>query len=207
MNTHAARLLEPDGHLRVTPGARGIIANGVAMHSGLPQGLSDGADNRAQAVDGTWFRSVLGHFATGVVAITAIDPDSGEPCGLAANSFTSVSLDPPLVAFCVAHTSTSWPRLRAAKSQTVNVLAEHQEAVCAALASRGGTKFAGLTWTDSPGGSPVIDEALAWIDCTIEAEYPAGDHVIVVARVHQLGLHGDGGPLLFFRGGYGRFRS
>ncbi|MEU7987991.1 flavin reductase family protein [Streptosporangium canum] len=207
MSTHAARLLEPDGHLRVTRDGHGIISNGVAMHSGLPQGLSDGSENHVQAVDGKWFRSVLGHFATGVVAITAVDPESGEPCGLAANSFTSVSLDPPLVAFCVAHTSTSWPRLRAAKTQTVNVLAEHQEPVCAALASRGGDKFADLRWTESPGGNPVIHEALAWIDCSIEAEHPAGDHVIVVARVHQLGVHGDGGPLLFFRGGYGRFHG
>ncbi|WP_433253886.1 flavin reductase family protein [Streptosporangium sp. CA-135522] len=207
MSTHAARLLEPEGHLRVTPDGHGITANGVAMHSGLPQGPSDGAGHPPQAVDGKWFRSVLGHFATGVVAITAVDPDSGEPCGLAANSFTSVSLDPPLVAFCVAHTSTSWPRLRAAKTQTVSVLAEHQEQVCAALAGRGGDKFAGLEWTESPGGNPVIADALAWIDCSVEAEHPAGDHVIVVARVHQLGLQGDGGPLLFFRGGYGRFRT
>jgi 3-hydroxy-9,10-secoandrosta-1,3,5(10)-triene-9,17-dione monooxygenase reductase component len=213
MSTHAARLLETCGHPRVTLNGHGITVNGVAMHSGLPPGQSDGAGSHtgpyvetpAHPVDGRRFRTVLGHFATGIVAITAIDPDNGEPCGLAANSFTSVSLDPPLVAFCVAHTSTSWPRLRTARIQTVNVLAEHQQPVCAALASKGGDKFAGLEWTKSPGGNPVISDALAWIDCSIEAEYPAGDHVIVVARVHELGVHGDGGPLVFFRGGYGRF--
>ncbi|GAA3445051.1 flavin reductase family protein [Planomonospora venezuelensis] len=218
MSTHTTRLLEQDGHPRAHPHGHGITANGAAMRNGLLPGQSDGSGDRSGGpgeqpggrplpVDGKRFRSVLGHFATGVVAITAIDPDTGEPCGLAANSFTSVSLDPPLVAFCVAHTSTSWPRVRAAKTCTVNVLAEHQQPVCAALASKGGDKFAGLDWTESPSGNPVIGDALAWIDCSVEAEYPAGDHVIVVARVHQLDTCGDSGPLLFFRGGYGRFHA
>ncbi|ETK35727.1 flavin reductase family protein [Microbispora sp. ATCC PTA-5024] len=158
------------------------------------------------AVHPQHFRAVLGRFATGVVAITAIDPGTGEPCGLAANSFASVSLDPPLVSFCVAHTSTTWPRLRTARGLCVNVLADHQHQVCARLASSGGDKFAGLTWTLSPGGGPVIDGSLAWIDCTVEAEHVAGDHVIVVARVHGLDRHEDGGPLVFFRGGYGTFQ-
>ncbi|GAA2902317.1 hypothetical protein GCM10010517_68210 [Streptosporangium fragile] len=214
MSSHATRLSNADGHPRAVLTRRGITANGVAMHTGLSQGPpngsdgrrpADGAGHRGGAADSRWFRSVLGHFPTGVVAITAIDPASGEPCGLAANSFTSVSLDPPLVAFCVAHTSTSWPRLRAARVQTVNVLAEHQQPVCAALAGRGGDKFAGLDWSDSPAGNPVISDTLAWLDCSIEAEHPAGDHVIVVAKVHELGVQGDGGPLVFFRGGYGRF--
>jgi 3-hydroxy-9,10-secoandrosta-1,3,5(10)-triene-9,17-dione monooxygenase reductase component len=153
------------------------------------------------------FRNVLGRFATGVVAITAIDPANGEPYGLAANSFTSVSLDPPLVAFCVSHDSTTWPRLKAAGGLCVNVLADHQQQACAQLAARGGDKFAGLSWSLSPGGGPVLDGALAWIDCTVENEHVAGDHVIVVARVHRLDKHHDGGPLVFFRGAYGGFQS
>ncbi|MEV0236958.1 flavin reductase family protein [Nonomuraea sp. NPDC050786] len=156
-------------------------------------------------LDSRLFRQVLGRFATGVVAITAVDPASGQPCGLAANSFTSVSLTPPLVAFCVAYTSTSWPRVRGAKVVTVNVLAEHQRDVCAQMATKGGDKFAGLEWTGSPGGNPVLEGALAWMDCAVEAEHPAGDHVIVVARVLQLDTHAEGGPLVFFRGGYGGF--
>ncbi|TMR91499.1 flavin reductase family protein [Nonomuraea basaltis] len=156
-------------------------------------------------LDSRRFRQVLGRFATGVVAITALDPQDGRPCGLAANSFTSVSLNPPLVAFCVAHTSTSWPRVRDAKVVTVNVLAEHQQQVCAQMATKGGDKFAGLEWTVSPGGAPVLEGALAWIDCAVEAEHPAGDHMIVVARVLQLDTHAEGGPLVFFRGGYGGF--
>ncbi|MEV0620409.1 flavin reductase family protein [Nonomuraea sp. NPDC050404] len=169
----------------------------------MPTGHSP--HNQNGNVDSRRFRQVLGRFATGVVAITAVDPLDGQPCGLAANSFTSVSLDPPLVAFCVAHTSTSWPRLRGAKTLTVNVLAEHQQAVCAQMATKGGDKFAGLSWTVSPGGSPVLEGALAWLDCAVEAVHPAGDHMIVVARVLHLDTGGEGGPLVFFRGGYGGF--
>lgn len=156
-------------------------------------------------LDSRRFRQVLGRFATGIVAITAVDPLNGQPCGLAANSFTSVSLNPPLVAFCVAHTSTSWPRVRGSKVITVNVLAEDQQAVCAQMAAKGGDKFAGLAWTGSPGGNPVLEGALAWLDCAVEDEHLAGDHMIVVARVLQLDTHADGGPLVFFRGGYGGF--
>jgi 3-hydroxy-9,10-secoandrosta-1,3,5(10)-triene-9,17-dione monooxygenase reductase component len=156
-------------------------------------------------IDSMRFRAILGRFATGVVAITAIDPESGVPTGLAANSFTSVSLDPPLVGFCVAHTSSTWPKLRSADRQCVNILSEPQTEVCLQLAAKGGDKFAGLEWTTSPSGSPVLDGALAWIECSVEAEYMAGDHVIVVARVHHLDKHHDGEPLVFYKGGYGRF--
>ena len=149
------------------------------------------------------FREVLGHFATGVVAITAVDPATGRPAGLVANSFTSVSLDPPLVAFCVAHTSTSWPLIRAAGRYAVNVLAEDQEHVGRRLAVSGGDKFAGLTWSPSPGGAPVLADSLAWLEAVPHAEHPAGDHVIVVSEVHELGT-ADRSPLLFYRGGYGR---
>jgi 3-hydroxy-9,10-secoandrosta-1,3,5(10)-triene-9,17-dione monooxygenase reductase component len=163
-------------------------------------------DERVAAIDsGRRFRAILGHFATGVVAITAIDPANGRPVGLAANSFTSVSLDPPLVSFCVAHTSTTWPRLRTADRYCVNILSAPQREVCLRFATKGTDRFAGLDWTESPGGGPVIDGALAWLECSVEAEYTAGDHVIVVARVHHLDRHHDGDPLIFYRGSYGRF--
>ncbi|XVQ13304.1 flavin reductase family protein [Spirillospora sp. CA-255316] len=171
------------------------------MH-GSPNG-SAGA--RVTDIDSARFRSVLGRFATGVVAITAIEPATGRPTGLAANSFTSVSLEPPLVAFCVAHTSTTWPRLRDAGRLCVNILSEPQLEVCKQLAVKGGDKFADIEWTGSPGGSPVIEGALAWIECEVENEYVAGDHVIVVARVHHLDKHHEGDPLLFYKGAYGRF--
>jgi 3-hydroxy-9,10-secoandrosta-1,3,5(10)-triene-9,17-dione monooxygenase reductase component len=159
------------------------------------------------AIDSRRFRTILGRFATGVVAITAIDPESGRPNGLVANSFTSVSLDPPLVSFCVAHTSTTWPRLRGAGRLCVNVLAAPQLDVCLRLAARGGEKFAGLEWSPSPGGGPVLGGALAWLECSVEAEHVAGDHMIVVARVHHLDRHHDGEPLIFYQGGYGSFEA
>ncbi|WP_433439468.1 flavin reductase family protein [Nonomuraea sp. CA-141351] len=199
MSTHAARLVAPDGCRGLPTPHQRRIRNGATMPTGpSPQSANGHLDSRV-------FRQVLGRFATGVVAITAVDPVNGRPCGLAANSFTSVSLDPPLVAFCVAYTSTSWPKVRGAKVVTVNVLAEHQQDVCAQMATKGGDKFAGLEWTGSPGGNPVLEGALAWMDCAVEAEHPAGDHVIVVARVLQLDTHAEGGPLVFFRGGYGGF--
>jgi flavin reductase (DIM6/NTAB) family NADH-FMN oxidoreductase RutF len=178
------------------PGQRAQRVSGSANgHTGAP--VTD--------IDGTRFRSVLGRFATGVVAITAVDQDGGQPTGLAANSFTSVSLDPPLVAFCVAHTSTTWPRLRGAERICVNILSEPQLDVCRQLAKKGGDKFADLEWSAAPDGSPVLRGALAWIECSLEDEHVAGDHVIVVARVHNLDRHHDGEPLLFYQGGYGRF--
>ncbi|MQY02868.1 flavin reductase family protein [Actinomadura macrotermitis] len=163
------------------------------------------ADARVTDIDGARFRSVLGRFATGVVAITGIDAATGRPTGLAANSFTSVSLEPPLVAFCVAHTSSTWPLLRDAGRLCINILSEPQLAVCKQLAIKGGDKFADISWSGSPGGSPVIEGALAWIEVSVEQEHVAGDHVIVVARVHDLDKHHEGEPLLFYKGGYGRF--
>jgi flavin reductase (DIM6/NTAB) family NADH-FMN oxidoreductase RutF len=152
-------------------------------------------------MDSMHFRKVLGSFATGVVAITAIDPASGTPTGLAANSFTSVSLDPPLVAFCVAHTSTSWPRVRQARRFCVNILAENQQAVCRQLALRGGEKFHKLGWRASPSGAPVLVDGVAWLEVSLEAEHMAGDHMIIVAHVHHLDAS-EMKPLVFFRGSY-----
>ncbi|MFI0368391.1 flavin reductase family protein [Actinomadura sp. 1N219] len=153
-------------------------------------------------VEGRAFRSVLSRFATGVVAVAAVEPGSGRPTGLAANSFTSVSLDPPLVAFCVAHTSTTWPRLRAAGRLCVNILGEPQLPVAERLALSGGDKFSGIDWTKSPGGAPIIDGALAWIECSVTQEHPAGDHTIVVAHVHALAAHSEDPPLIFYKSTY-----
>lgn len=157
-------------------------------------------------VDALSMRNVLGHFATGVIAITAIDPDTGRGAGLAANSFTSVSLDPPLVAFCVAHTSTSWPGVKKAETFAINVLAEDQEHVGRQLAVKGTDKFAGLEWRRSPKGAPFLENSAAWIEAEIESEHPAGDHVIVVARVNHL-YADERAPLLFHRGRYGRLAA
>lgn len=149
------------------------------------------------------FRQVLGHFPTGVTVVTAAT-DSG-PVGLAVGSFASVSLDPPLVAFFPDKGSSSWPRIEAAGAFCVNILAEDQEDVCRRFASKGDDKFAGLGWKPAGSGAPLLAGVLAWIDCDIESVAEAGDHFCVTGSVRELDVGHDGAPLVFFRGGYGRF--
>ena len=151
-------------------------------------------------VEAAEMRRVLGSFATGVVVVTGEDDDG--PVGFACQSFASVSLDPPLVLFCPAHTSTSWPRIAASGHFVVNVLAADQREVCAQFATSGADKFAGLDWTQTAWG-PAIEDCLAQIMCTIEDVHRAGDHDIVVGHVQQLVTPREEGPLLFFRGDYG----
>jgi flavin reductase (DIM6/NTAB) family NADH-FMN oxidoreductase RutF len=158
-------------------------------------------DTEILTPDEASFRAVLGHFATGITVITAMDGD--EPVGIAANSFTSVSLDPPLVLFCAARSSTTWPRMQRAGHFTVNVLDEHQEEICRLFATRGADRFGQIGWHADAHG-PILDDVHAYLDCTVEAEHEAGDHVIVVGRVQALGLTADAGPLLFYQGRYGR---
>jgi 3-hydroxy-9,10-secoandrosta-1,3,5(10)-triene-9,17-dione monooxygenase reductase component len=148
------------------------------------------------------FREVLGHFATGVTIITAIDGD--EPVGLAANSFTSLSLDPPLVLFCVANTSSTWPRIENAGTFAINILGEGHEDLSNLFAQKGADRFSATPWHTGVSGAPVLDEAIAYLDCRFEAEYPGGDHKIIVGRVLDLDLREGSRPLLFFRGKYSR---
>jgi flavin reductase (DIM6/NTAB) family NADH-FMN oxidoreductase RutF len=155
------------------------------------------------STDEARFRQVLGHFATGVTVVTGLA--GAEPVGLAVNSFTSVSLEPALVAFCVAKRSRTWPQLRAAGAFCVNILAEDQEALSRAFAAHPPDRFLGVGWRPGRSGSPILAGVLAWIECTLEAEHDAGDHVIVVGRVRELDVGTEGRPLVFYRGGYGRF--
>jgi flavin reductase (DIM6/NTAB) family NADH-FMN oxidoreductase RutF len=158
------------------------------------------------AIDSARFRQVLGHFPTGVTVITATTP--GGPAGLAVGSFFSVSLEPPLVAFCAAKTSSSYPRIAGAGHFVVNVLADDQEDVSRVFASKGTDKFAGIGYRRALGtGAPVIDGVVAWIGCDIQDVHEAGDHWIVVGLVHEMEIGHEGGPLVFFRGGYNRLGS
>jgi 3-hydroxy-9,10-secoandrosta-1,3,5(10)-triene-9,17-dione monooxygenase reductase component len=152
-----------------------------------------------------WFRRVLGHFPTGVVIVTAVS--SGEPAGLSVGSFTSVSLDPPLVAILPAKTSTSWPKIAAAASFCINILSARQEELCRSFAVSGADKFAGVAWRPSPSSAPILDGALAWIDCDHYRSMEAGDHLIVLGQVHALDVEPESSvpPLIFFQGGYGTF--
>jgi flavin reductase (DIM6/NTAB) family NADH-FMN oxidoreductase RutF len=156
------------------------------------------------SIDEAKFRQVLGHYPTGVVVVTALGADD-HPVGLAIGSFTSVSLDPPLVAFFPGKSSSSWPKIEAAGSFCVNILGEDQEDVCRVFASKAADKFASIGWRKGHTGAPIINDVIAWIECTIERVDDAGDHVVVLGRVVDLEVGHTGGPLLFFRGGYGRY--
>lgn len=164
----------------------------------------DLANLGAPAFDVARFRQVMGHFCTGVVVISgSVDK---APVGLTVQSFTSLSLDPPLVSFAVGRGSSTWPKLRDAGTFAVNILAEDQEALCRTFATSGADKFAGVGWR--PGGStgsPILDDVLAWIECRIDVEHDAGDHILVIGHVVELGVGREGKPLLFYRGGFGRF--
>ncbi|MFI6766556.1 flavin reductase family protein [Streptomyces sp. NPDC050355] len=165
-------------------------------------------DERAP-LDAAEFRSVLGHFASGVTVVTA--PSEPGPAGFACQSFASLSLDPPLVTFMVARTSTTWPRIARAGVFCVNILGAGQGELCRAFAVSGADKFAGVPYGPAPAtGSPRLTGVPAWIDCTIHAVHTGGDHLIVVGRVEALGTDpgaAEAGPLLFHRGGFGHFSS
>lgn len=151
------------------------------------------------------YREALGHYPTGVVLITATDP-AGAPVGLVIGSFTSLSLDPPQIAFMPMRTSRTFSRIREAGSFCVNVLAADQLDVCRVFTSGATDKFAGLLWRPAPvSGAPVLDDAVCWLDCTIAATHDGGDHYIVVGDVQDLRVQRESPPLLFLQGGYGRF--
>jgi 3-hydroxy-9,10-secoandrosta-1,3,5(10)-triene-9,17-dione monooxygenase reductase component len=166
-------------------------------------------DDERLPVDGGEFRRVLGHFASGVTVITAYDEDG--PTGFACQSFASLSLDPPLVAFMVGRTSTTWPRIARAGVFCVNILGADQGPLCRGFAVSGGDKFAGVAHTPSPvTGAPRLDGVPAWVDCRIQTVHTGGDHLIVVGRVEALGGSaetGGPGPLLFHRGRFGAFSA
>ncbi|MEH0577847.1 flavin reductase family protein [Streptomyces sp. B21-108] len=160
-------------------------------------------DERAP-VDPGEFRRVLGSFASGVTVVTAPAAEGEDgPAGFACQSFSSLSLDPPLVAFMVGRTSTTWPRIARAGAFCVNVLSAAQGPLCRAFARSGTDKFAGVDHDAAPvSGAPRLAGTLAWIDCAIHAVHTGGDHLIVVGRVNALGA-GDGTdeqPLLFHKG-------
>ncbi|HWE67997.1 MAG TPA: flavin reductase family protein [Acidimicrobiales bacterium] len=154
-------------------------------------------------LDQARFREVLGHFATGVTIVTA--NEEGEPVGFSCQSFSALSLDPPMVILAPAKSSTSWPRIAQAGAFCVNILSDRQGDVCRAFAVSGGNKFNGVSWTPGPAtGAPVITGSLAVIECTLGSIYEGGDHELVTGHVVGLDV-GEGSPLLFYRSGFGHF--
>ncbi|MET3932387.1 flavin reductase family protein [Arthrobacter sp. OAP107] len=145
-------------------------------------------------------RNVLGHFATGLTVITAATKNG--PAGFTCQSFASLSLEPALVTFSPARTSSTWPLLRRAGRFTVNILPADHQHLAAQFARSGADKFAGVNHSPSPLGNPVLDGALAWVDCELHQEYDGGDHTIVVAAIRALSARTGVDPLLFFKGDY-----
>ncbi|WP_033817544.1 flavin reductase family protein [Kitasatospora sp. MBT63] len=150
------------------------------------------------------FRSVLSHYPTGVVLVTAPPQDPAQPPpAMIVGTFTSVSLDPRLVGFLPAKSSTSWPRIRAAGRFCVNVLAADQQQVCRSFAARDPARWE-VPYRLTPAGCPALLDALAWLECEPAGETDAGDHWFVTATVRDLAVQRTGAPLVFLRGGYGR---
>lgn len=164
---------------------------------------SEGRDAEIE-IDPMLFRKVMGHYPTGVTVVASVE--DGHPLGLAIGSFFSVSLEPPLVGFCVARTSSTWPRIEPTGAFGISVLAEDQHETSGRFASKVEDKFEGEVWEPGPvTGSPLIQGAIAHVDCTLHSVLDGGDHVIVLGRVQALDVpRDDAGPLLFFRGAYGR---
>jgi 3-hydroxy-9,10-secoandrosta-1,3,5(10)-triene-9,17-dione monooxygenase reductase component len=169
-------------------------------HTDLP------SDDEAVKAAARRFRDVLGRFCSGVTVVTAMS--GGTPVGMTCQSFSSVSLNPPLVMFIPARTSRAWPLMQRAGRFCVNFLAADQTDLSDVMASRGVDKFAGVPWhRSSATGSPLLDDSLGYVDCTIHAVHEAGDHFVVIGRVQDLALGSDRDPLLFFQGQYHTTRS
>lgn len=157
------------------------------------------------ADDPAWFRHVLGQYPTGVCVVTA-QPADGPPIGMVVGSFSSVSLNPPLIGFYPSITSETWPHLHRATNWCVNILAAHHSDVCNRFATAPlAQRFDGVAWRPAPSGAPIIEGAVAWIDCVPVAVHDAGDHKIALAEVRHLDTASTELPLLFFRSGYGSF--
>jgi flavin reductase (DIM6/NTAB) family NADH-FMN oxidoreductase RutF len=151
------------------------------------------------------FRRILGHWVTGVAVVTSRAPGGSLVNGLTANAFTSVSLDPPLVLACVEKVADSHDTIEAARAFCAHVLASDQERLARRFAALDITdKFEGIAYRTEVTGAPVLENVLAWVDCTLWASYPAGDHTIYVGQV-MAGDAREGAPLLYYRGGYGRY--
>ncbi len=169
--------------------------------------MTGGGETR---VEGAQMRHVLGHFATGVTVVTARAAGgaaAGGPVGMVANSFTSVSLQPPLVLFCAGAESETWPHVRAAERFCVNVLGHHQRELAVSFARKGTDRYEGVELVEDGEGPPRLAGAIAHIDCRIWAEYAGGDHAIVVGEVLRLAVADEDAaalaePLIFYRGGF-----
>ena len=149
-------------------------------------------------------RDAFGHFPSGVIAVAAeVD---GSRVGLAASTFVPVSLDPPLVSFCVQNTSETWPRLEKLPALGISLLHEGHDSAARTLAAKPGDRFAGLTTVSTETGALFIDGTCVWLESEIEQLVPAGDHTIVIMRIREITVHDAGAPIVFHRSRFKRLR-
>nr|WP_319447459.1 MULTISPECIES: flavin reductase family protein [unclassified Mycobacterium] len=147
-------------------------------------------------------REAFGHFPTGVIAIAA--EVEGVRVGLAASTFVPVSLDPPLVSFCVQNTSETWPKLKDLPALGISVLGESHDAAAKTLAAKTGDRFAGLETESRTSGAVFVHGTSVWLESAIEQLIPAGDHTIVILKVSELTVHDDVAPIVFHRSTFRR---
>ncbi|OHU96905.1 flavin reductase family protein [Mycobacterium talmoniae] len=153
--------------------------------------------NSASKLTPSSLREAFGHFPTGVIAIAAEVDDTR--VGLAASTFVPVSLDPPLVSFCVQNTSTTWPKLKDLPLLGISVLGEAHDEAARKLAAKTGDRFAGLETVSNDGGAVFVKGTSVWLEAAIEQLVPAGDHTIVVLRVCDVTVDPDVAPIVFHR--------
>jgi len=188
----------PRGKALVLDGQRHMM--NLVDPAAVTQALRDLLAQPVTAFDARELRNAFGAFMTGVTVITTIDA-TGAPRGFTANSFTSVSLDPPLLLICIGKSAASHDTFSMAPGFAVNILAEQQKATSGIFASKRPDKFAGIAWRRSPSGNPLIDGSVAWFDCARHEIIDAGDHIIILGAVRTFD-HNDTSPLGYARGGY-----
>jgi flavin reductase (DIM6/NTAB) family NADH-FMN oxidoreductase RutF/pimeloyl-ACP methyl ester carboxylesterase len=192
--------IEGAGHLVA---AEGLERFNASLLEFLERRLPRAPISYEQGSDPRVLRDALGCFGTGIVIAATLDSD-GNPVGLTANSFSSVSLEPPLVLFCLARTSGSLPHFDQAKSYSVNVLHIGQQPTSVRFSRRSDERFEATAWESWETGAPIISGSLASIECVPHARYEAGDHIIFIGEVRQARFEPQRDPLLYFRGKYRR---
>jgi flavin reductase (DIM6/NTAB) family NADH-FMN oxidoreductase RutF len=156
------------------------------------------------AFDPRVLRNAFGRYTTGVVVVTTRSPQ-GEATGVTVNSFTSVSLDPPLVLFCLLNRANSYATWERAEHFTMNILTESQQKVSNAFARPSANPWMGIEHSEGDNGCAILHGAAASLECRQFAHYPGGDHLIIVGQVTRVHSSGDAGPLAFYRGKYGTY--
>jgi flavin reductase (DIM6/NTAB) family NADH-FMN oxidoreductase RutF len=179
----------------------------ATVHTDQDHGRTACADAKMESMSPTdlsptTLREAFGHFPSGVIAIAA--EVEGTRVGIAASTFVPVSLDPPLVSFCVQNTSTTWPKLKGLPYLGISVLGEAHDEAARTLAAKTGDRFAGLPTVSRDSGAVFVDGTAVWLESAIEQLVPAGDHTIVILRVCDITVHADVAPIVFHRSTFRR---